>query len=189
VWTLDESRHLAKILDGSGGLNPVQRDLLEALADQQLLGEIAPGRHRACFDSKSYGPVPTWRHFAAATTFCSSWWGSDSNGEKNNDLQGPMCSVGAACRLPGRLRGGPQQADQGKTSALLRHERPPMMTVGSRVSVSTPQGAGIKPTGHTLAPARRVGLSKFPLATDPVSTAISESLSYFGLAADFCSTS
>src|SRR6516165_4388073 len=51
-----------------------------------------------------------------------------------------MCSVGAACRLPGRLHGGPQQADPGKTSALLRHERPPMMTVGSRESVSTPKG-------------------------------------------------
>lgn len=32
--------------------------------------------------------------------------GSDSNGEKNNDLQGHMCSVGAACCLPGRLHGG-----------------------------------------------------------------------------------
>ena len=40
----------------------------------------------------------------------------------------------------------------------------------SRESVSTPQGAGIKPTGHTFAPTRRVGLSTFPLATDPVST-------------------
>ena len=55
--------------------------------------------------------------------------------------------------------------------------------------VSTPQGVGIKPTGHTFAPTRRVGLSTFPLATDPVSTAISESLSHFGLAADFCSSS
>ena len=64
-----------------------------------------------------------------------------------------------------------------------------MMTVGSRESVSTPQGVGIKPTGHTFAPTRRVGLSTFPLATDPVSTAISESLSHFGLAADFCSSS
>ena len=82
-----------------------------------------------------------------------------------------MCSVSAACRLPGRLHGGQQQADQDKTSALLRHERPPMMTVRSRESVSTPQGAGIKPTGHTFAPTRRVGQSTFPLATDPVSTA------------------
>ena len=95
----------------------------------------------------------------------------------------------AACRLPGRLYGGQQQADQGKTSAFLRHERPPMMTVGSRESVSTPQGVGIKPTGHTFAPTRRVGLSTFPLATDPVSAAISEELSHFGLAADFCSSS
>ena len=55
--------------------------------------------------------------------------------------------------------------------------------------MSTPQGVGIKPTGHTFAPTRRVGLSTFPLATDPVSTAISESLSHFGLAADFCSSS
>src|SRR4029077_3774758 len=93
--------------------------------------------------------------------------GSDSNGEKNNDLQGHMCSVGAACRLPGRMHGGQQQADQGKTSALLRHERPPMTTVGSRESVSTPQGVGIKPTGHNFAPTRRVGLSTFPPATDP----------------------
>ena len=54
---------------------------------------------------------------------------------------------------------------------------------------SGPQGVGIKPTGHTFAPTRRVGLSTFPLATDPVSTAISESLSHFGLAADFCSSS
>ena len=64
-----------------------------------------------------------------------------------------------------------------------------MMTVGSRESVSTPQGVGIKPTGPTFAPIRRVGVSTFPLATDPVSTAISESLSHFGLAADFCSRS
>ena len=100
--------------------------------------------------------------------------GSDSNGEKNNNLQERMCSVSAASRLPGRLHGGQQQADQDKTSAFLRHERAPMMTVGSRESVSTPQGVWIKPTGHTFAPTRRVGLSTFPLATDPVSTAISE---------------
>jgi hypothetical protein len=41
-----------------------------------------------------------------------------------------------------------------------------MMTVGSRESVSTPQGVGIKPTGHTFASTRRVGLSTFPVATD-----------------------
>ena len=64
-----------------------------------------------------------------------------------------------------------------------------MMTVGSRESVSTPQGVGIKPTGPTFAPTRRVGLSTFPLATTPVSAAISESLSHFGLAADLCSSS
>ena len=64
-----------------------------------------------------------------------------------------------------------------------------MTTVGSRESVSTPQGVGIKPTGHTFAPTRRVGLSTFPLATDPVSTAISEWLTHSGVAVVFFSTS
>ena len=64
-----------------------------------------------------------------------------------------------------------------------------MMTVGSRASVSTLQGVGFNPTGHTFAPTRRVGLSTLPFATDPVSTTISESLSHFGSAADFCSNS
>ena len=72
---------------------------------------------------------------------------------------------------------------------FLRHERPTMMTVLFRESVSTPQGVGIKPTVNTFAPTRRAGLSTFPLATDPVSTAISGKLSDFGLAADFCSSS
>ncbi len=36
AWTLDKSRHLAEILVGRGDLSPVQRDLLEALADQHV---------------------------------------------------------------------------------------------------------------------------------------------------------
>ena len=64
-----------------------------------------------------------------------------------------------------------------------------MMTLGFREPVASPQGVGIKPTGHTLAPTRLVGLSTFPLATDPESAAISEWLTHFGLAGDFCSSS
>ena len=111
-------------------------------------------------------------------------------------------ALGAACRLPGRLHGGQQQGDQdrddrdhdqqldqGKTEAFPWHEKPPMMTLGLREPVATPQGVGIKPTGHTLAPTRLVGLSTFPLATDPESAAISDGSAHFGLAADFFSSS
>ena len=48
AWTLDKSRHLAEILVWRGDLNPVQRELLEALAEQHLEkhGKLESRTHR-----------------------------------------------------------------------------------------------------------------------------------------------